>query len=98
MSNKIYRYKDPMLSSYGKHRQKASHAPQSESLPPPSVLSNHSSAPSLFSLFSKNKLKSLDTDDYILMVLIFMLIKNSDEPDWPLIFSLFYILLDDNDG
>lgn len=97
MYNKSYRYKDPLLSSYGKHQQTNSHAPQSDP-PPPPALPNQNAAPSLFSLFSKNKLKSLDTDDYILMVLIFMLIKNSDEPDWPLIFSLFYILLDDNDG
>lgn len=46
----------------------------------------------LANILSFDKLKNLSTDDYILLFLIFMLIKDNDNPDWPLIGSLGYIL------
>ncbi len=42
---------------------------------------------------SLDKLKNLSSDDYIIMFLIFMLIKDNENPDWPLILALGYILL-----
>lgn len=84
---KNYRYKDPLFSSYGK----TTSAPKQTTSPKQTPFS-------FSNIFTSKTLNSLDTDDYILMVLIFMLIKNSAKPDWPLIFALFYILLDGDDN
>ena len=44
------------------------------------------------------QLKNLGIDDYILIFLMFLLIKDNKNPDWPLILSLGYVLFDFNDN
>lgn len=98
---KGYRYKDPILPAYGKTK---SNSNITKPNPDTQVFKSNCNdtsksnqkSNSLFNLFSVKKPNSLQTDDYILMLLIFMLVKNSDKPDWPLIFALFYILSGDN--
>ncbi len=82
MANKSYRYQDPIFSSYGKKSAPQGKAPSQKKSP--------------FS-FSLDKLNSISKDDYIILFLIFILIKDNKEPDWPLIFALGYILLNNEE-
>lgn len=38
-----------------------------------------------------------ETDDIILLCLIFLVLQNDDDPDWPLLLALGYIFLSDKD-
>ncbi len=38
-----------------------------------------------------------ETDDIILLCLIFLVLQNNDDPDWPLLLALGYIFLSDKD-
>lgn len=93
MYNRSYRYRDPVFSSYGKT---SAHTPDKKD--EREVKQPVNIAPAKHGLpFSFDKLKNIDTDDYILIFLMFMLIKDNENPDWPLILSLGYILFDIKD-
>lgn len=87
MQNRSFRYKDAPFPSYGK-TTKPTPPPPTPQQQAPAAQKNHSFP------ISFDKLKNLSTDDYILIFLIFMLIKDNENPDWPLIMSLGYILFD----
>lgn len=89
MPSKNIRYKDPVFPRYGK-TSKASRTPT----PPVLTPSDNSKKKNPLPKVSFDAIKNLNTDDYILLFLIFMLIKNNESPDWPLIASLGYILFD----
>ena len=91
MQSRNFRYKDPVFPSYGK-TSKILQRPEESSLNAEKIKRKKSDT-----TFSFEKLKNLSTDDYILLFLIFMLLKDNESPDWPLIASLGYILFDFND-
>lgn len=90
MYNKSYRYTDPIFSSYGK---KSGKPPENHKAQSHDDIKKTSKPHNLFPV-SFDKLKNMNKDDYILLFLIFMLVKDNKDPDWPLIFSLCYILFD----
>ncbi len=90
-SDKIH---SPKISTSAKMQTNSSHTMQKKeqkfnALP---LIKSDSGKKAFPNIISFDKLKNLNTDDYILLFLIFMLIKDNDNPDWPLIGSLGYIL------
>ena len=84
----------PYMLPSEKNQSNQRHSAQKKEQKPPFIPfdKNTSSKKTLSSMLSFDKLKNLSTDDYIILFLIFMLIKDNDNPDWPLIGSLGYIL------
>ena len=98
MPSKSFRYQDSSISNnpYSANKTHSHFIPKRENieqkyngLPLKKHIPNKKA---LSNILAFDKLKNLNTDDYILLFLIFMLIKDNDNPDWPLIGSLAYIL------
>lgn len=89
MESRNFRYKDNFkIPPYPQTRSSHTKKQKEESAAPLPSEREKKAFP-----LSLDKLKNLSSDDYIIMFLIFMLIKDNEKPDWPLILALGYILL-----